>query len=155
MNYSDKNFSRKDGIELIKKWGNNIKQFLAIQHEDYELAVAEFVAKHYLKDSLILPTVSAITRVGFNDIHSYFSDFLSRNPTLILTDNDINSVHVTLAQPKTGVMCGYYSFLIKDAIVNARYCMQFQYVEKSQEAIINLGKYPLQTCNAVCYNFSL
>ncbi len=138
MNYQDKIFSRKNGIELIQKWGDNIKQFIATPHQDYELAVAEFISKHYLKDSLILPTVSAITRVGFAEIHSYFCDFLSRNPTLILTNNDIDSVHVTLSQPQVGVMCGYYSFLIKEAIVNARYCMQFQYLERSQEAVINL-----------------
>jgi hypothetical protein len=138
MNYSHKKFNQDTGVELIKKWGDNIQSFISVEHIDYDLKVAEFIAKHYLENSLILPTVSAITRVGLTDIHNYFCDFLARKPTLILSDNDINNIHVTLSQTEVGVMCGYYGFLINNNVVNARYCMQFQYLAKAQNTTIKI-----------------
>ena len=129
-------FTAEEGIKIINKWGQNIDIFSATSHPDRTVAVAEFIAKHYLEHAVILPTVSPITRVGFTDIHDYFCQFLSRNPKLIFTIDNADSVQVTLSSDAGGVMCGYYGFLINDKVLDARYCMQFQYLSQEKTSVI-------------------
>lgn len=133
-------FSKELGLNLIKSWADSFKPFNTTNNnEDYDYAVAKFVTKHYLSNSILLPTMHPVTRTGFDSIYNYFINFIKKKPLVSFSDHALDNIQVSLAQEQFGVMSGYYNFLTQGEIINARYSMQFQCINTERAVTMNVN----------------
>ncbi len=127
-------FTKNIGIAVIQDWGRDLDHYYTLYSRDQfrvDTSPAEFTAHHYAKDSVLLPTLNSQTRVGIQAVHDYFDVFLTREPQLVLTQDDINKSQVTLSGCGYGVISGYYAFNSHGKLLKSRYTMQLHYQQTS------------------------
>jgi hypothetical protein len=123
-------FDKVTGIDVIQSWGKDLVHYQTIYKQSnfkVDNAPAEFTANHYTQNAVLLPTLHSKTRVGLQEINDYFDGFMTKDPHLVLTKDDIKHAKVTLTGCGYGFMSGYYSFLSKGKLLKASYTMQFHY----------------------------
>lgn len=129
-------FTSDIGVQTINAWGANavaygpsgsatcISNGVTYPCTDTNIGAAFFTGSEYVSNGVLLPTVSAVTRVGSQTIYDYFTHFLVKSPVMTLESTS----YVTLAGCGYGVVSGYYDFAFSDgSTTNARYTFQFQY----------------------------
>lgn len=137
-------FSAELGTQLINNWGASVTKYSS--ESDVYVSAAYFTAANYLSDGVLLPTVSATTRVGSQAIYNYFTDFLALQPTM--TNNpespESGGPYETLAGCGYGVTSGYYNFVFGSdpTVTNARYTFQFMYIPSQQSVSITVESGP-------------
>lgn len=126
-------FTQEIGNQLIDTWGNNVVKYSptgSAGYTDPYVGAAYLTGVQYLSNAVLLPTVSATTRVGSQAIYGYFTSFLLNNP--VMTNIPLTG-GTTLSDCGVGVISGYYDFVLSPSggtpsVVNARYTFQFQYL---------------------------
>lgn len=136
-------FTTDIGLAAIKQWGKNAYENSPRGHEGFSasnVGAAYFTLTSYAPDAVLLPTVSSVSRVGFQGIYDYFVSFLKENPVMSKVPFKGGT---TLAGCGVGVISGYYNFELKKADeppkeVHARYTMQFEYSPRPREVSLKL-----------------
>ncbi len=139
-------FSESIAYQVITSWAQGLQYS---RSANLESVAMNFVAKHYTRDAILLPTLSSKIRKGQNDILDYFyttdsgkpHGFLVKHPKEI-TDNP---TYVASAYCGSGDFAGYYTFLVQEdskpteTLIKARFSILIQYRPHPRPAQFKIG----------------
>jgi hypothetical protein len=132
--------TKKIAISVIQKWGSDLKYYYTLYSRDQfrvDTSPAEFTAYHYTKNAMLMPAFNSQTRIGIQAVHDYFDTFLTREPIVVMTQEDINNSQITLSGCGYGVINGYYAFNSNGKLLKGRYTIQMQYQTNSTLVTVN------------------